>query len=49
MEGPMGASTGIAWTEATFNPWEGCTRVGPGCDFCYAEERNQRFLLSRIT
>lgn len=45
----MGASTGIAWTEATFNPWEGCTRVGPGCDFCYAEERNQRFLLSRIT
>lgn len=39
----MGAVTGIAWTEATFNPWEGCTNVGPGCDHCYAEIRNHRF------
>lgn len=27
----------IAWTDATFNPWIGCTRVSPGCQNCYAE------------
>ena len=27
----------IAWTDATFNPWVGCTKVSPGCDNCYAE------------
>jgi len=26
----------IAWTDYTFNPWEGCTKVSPGCEFCYA-------------
>ncbi|MCW0072999.1 phage Gp37/Gp68 family protein, partial [Burkholderia pseudomallei] len=26
-----------------FNPWEGCQKVGPGCDHCYAEARNARF------
>lgn len=25
------------------NPWEGCQKVGPGCDHCYAEARNARF------
>lgn len=30
--------TGIAWIDSTFNPWVGCTKVGPGCDNCYAEE-----------
>lgn len=33
----MGEVSGIAWTDATFNPWWGCTRVSPGCDNCYAE------------
>ncbi|MDR5813369.1 phage Gp37/Gp68 family protein [Caballeronia sp. LZ033] len=33
----------IEWTDHTFNPWEGCQRVGPGCDHCYAETRNARF------
>ena len=33
----MGEKTGIAWTDSTFNPWWGCTKVGPGCDYCYAE------------
>lgn len=33
----MAETTGIAWTDATFNPWIGCTKVGPGCDHCYAE------------
>lgn len=33
----------IEWTDHTFNPWEGCTKVSPGCANCYAEARNQRF------
>lgn len=27
----------IGWTHHTFNPWEGCTKVSPACDHCYAE------------
>ena len=27
----------IEWTDHTFNPWIGCTRVSPGCQHCYAE------------
>lgn len=33
----MGQTTGIAWTDHTFNPWWGCQRVSPGCEHCYAE------------
>ena len=33
----MAEKTGIAWTDSTFNPWIGCTKVSPGCDNCYAE------------
>lgn len=33
----MGTTTGIAWTDHTFNPWWGCTRVSAGCQHCYAE------------
>lgn len=33
----MGEQTAIEWTDSTFNPWIGCTKVGPGCDGCYAE------------
>lgn len=32
----MAETTNIAWCDATFNPWIGCTKVGPGCDGCYA-------------
>lgn len=32
----MADRTNIAWCDATFNPWIGCTKVGPGCDHCYA-------------
>lgn len=39
----MSANTKIEWATHTFNPWEGCTKVGPGCDHCYAENRNARF------
>lgn len=33
----MGEGTKIEWADHTFNPWMGCTKVGPGCDNCYAE------------
>ena len=39
----MGANTHIQWTDYTFNPWEGCTKVSPGCAHCYAEARDIRF------
>jgi protein gp37 len=39
----MSANSKIEWTDSTWNPWEGCTKVGPGCDHCYAEVRNSRF------
>ncbi len=39
----MAENSKIEWTDATFNPWEGCQKVGPGCDNCYAEARNARF------
>lgn len=39
----MAESTKIEWTDATVNFWWGCTKVGPGCDHCYAEAWAQRF------
>ena len=30
-------NSAIEWTTHTFNPWMGCTKVSPGCKFCYAE------------
>jgi protein gp37 len=35
--------SGIEWTEATWNPTSGCTKVSPGCDRCYAERITRRF------
>jgi protein gp37 len=33
----MGENSKIEWTDHTFNPWIGCTKVSTGCKFCYAE------------
>lgn len=33
----MAENTKIEWTDHTFNPWIGCTKVSPACDHCYAE------------
>jgi protein gp37 len=38
----MGKTTGISWTDHTFNPWWGCTKVSAGCDHCYAETFDKR-------
>lgn len=35
----MAENSKIEWTDHTFNPWIGCTKVSPGCDNCYAEAR----------
>ncbi|WP_131852970.1 DUF5131 family protein [Bosea sp. BK604] len=39
----MADGTAIEWTDATVNFWWGCTKVGPGCDHCYAETLSDRF------
>ncbi len=33
----MAANSAIEWTEATWNPVTGCTKISPGCEHCYAE------------
>lgn len=33
----------IEWTDNSWNPWLGCTKVSPGCTHCYAETLNKRF------
>lgn len=33
----MAENSAIEWTDHTFNPWVGCTKISPGCDHCYAE------------
>jgi len=39
----MAGSTAIEWTDATWNPVTGCTKITRGCDFCYAERFSERF------
>jgi protein gp37 len=43
----MGANSKISWTDHTFNPWIGCTKVSPGCAQCYAE-REQDLRYGRV-
>lgn len=38
----MGERSAITWTDATFNPWWGCTKVSPGCTNCYAAAFDKR-------
>jgi protein gp37 len=39
----MADNSSIEWTNSTWNPVTGCTKVGPGCDHCYAERFAERF------
>lgn len=39
----MGDTTGISWTDATWNPVRGCSRMSEGCRHCYAERVAARF------
>lgn len=38
----MAQDSTIEWTEATWNPVTGCTKISPGCKFCYAERMAKR-------
>ena len=38
----MAQSSSIEWTEATWNPVTGCSKVSPGCQHCYAERMSHR-------
>ena len=40
----MNTRTGIEWTDATWNPVTGCTKVSAGCDHCYAATLAERRL-----
>jgi protein gp37 len=39
----MSAQSTIEWTDATWNPVRGCTKISPGCARCYAERFAERF------
>src|SRR5881398_1243102 len=39
----MALSSKIEWTDATWNPVRGCTKLSPGCKHCYAETFAERF------
>ena len=36
------STTKIEWTECTWNPVTGCTKISAGCKFCYAEVMSRR-------
>src|SRR5215472_1199209 len=38
----MGTKSPIEWTEATWNPVTGCSKISPGCKHCYAERMAHR-------
>lgn len=38
----MGSKSSIEWTESTWNPVTGCTKISPGCKHCYAERMAKR-------
>ena len=39
----MAKATTIEWTDVTWNPVTGCTKISAGCDNCYAERFSERF------
>src|SRR5467141_3976032 len=39
----MSDNSSIEWTDATWNPVRGCTKISPGCAHCYAETFAERF------
>ncbi|MBN1808109.1 MAG: phage Gp37/Gp68 family protein [Planctomycetes bacterium] len=38
----MGTKSAIEWTESTWNPVTGCSKISPGCKYCYAERMARR-------
>jgi protein gp37 len=44
----MGANSAIEWTETTWNPLTGCTKISPDCKFCYAGRMVRRELVGEL-
>ena len=44
----MGKGSTIEWTESTWNPVTGCTKISPGCKHCYAERMARRLKGMRL-
>lgn len=44
----MATNSHIEWTEATWNPVTGCTKISQGCKFCYAERMAKRLKAMRV-
>lgn len=44
----MGKNTAIQWAHHTWNPWKGCTKVSPGCKYCYAERNFAQYGLGEF-
>jgi protein gp37 len=42
----MAENSAISWTDHTFNPWIGCTKVSEACEKCYAEIWNNHYRLA---
>lgn len=42
------AQSSIEWTEMTWNPTTGCTKVSSGCKFCYAEIMSKRLMMMGV-
>jgi protein gp37 len=42
------AQSSIEWTDQTWNPVTGCTKISPGCEFCYAEKFAKRLQSMRV-
>ncbi len=40
----MAENSKIEWTDHTFNPWIGCTKISEGCANCYAEAQMDKWL-----
>ena len=39
----MAQTTGISWTDATWNPWHGCRKISAGCKYCYMFRDKERY------
>jgi protein gp37 len=39
----MGEKSHIGWTDGSWNPWYGCTKISPGCKFCYMYREMLRY------
>lgn len=44
----MALKSSIEWTESTWNPLTGCTKISPGCKNCYAERMSKRLQSMKV-